>query len=223
MLPDTLQSIIDHAAPLDESAIEDGERIRFGAMTGADVGARVESIDWSDSLIERCRFISTTIAHASFERVIFRDCDFSGLTFQNCRLHDCLILGMRSRSHLALDGCLLDGLTLARCRIDRLELHDCRIGSLQFIEVTSERLLFHRSSARKGQGRVTISDSELAMVGGLETLKDSGIHVAVDAALWRDLGDHLLRERGFEQLERPFEPSPGSLDELIDDLDRRRP
>ncbi len=223
MLPEHLQSLIDNATPLDGNAIEDGERIRFGVMAGADAGARVESVDWSDSLIDRCRFIGTTIAHSSFERVVFRDCDFSGLTFQNCRLHACLFLGIRSRSHLALDGCLLDSLTLARCRADRLEIHDCRIGSMHCIEVTAERLLFHRSSSRKGQGRVTITDSELAMAGGLDTLKDSGVRVAVDAALWRDLGDRLLRERGFEQLDRPFGHSTESLDQLTDVLDRRRP
>ncbi len=218
ILPELIRSIVANASPLEGNSIEDGERVAFGTVLGTDVGHGVEAIDWSDSMLTRCRFIGTTVSHASFERVVFHDCDFSGTTFVNCLMRDCMIVGAKARSHLALDNCILDGLTVARSQIDRLEIHDCRIGAADCIEMASAQVAFHRCSAHKRQGRVSFSDSDLEKVRGLDTLSESGIRVVVDAALWRDLGDHLLRERGIEELDRSSVLSTDVLDGIAHDL-----
>ena len=220
--PKIIKSIVANASPLEGNSIEDGERVTFGTVVGADVGRSVESVDWSDSMIERSRLIGTTVSHSSFERVVFHGCDFSGMTFANCLLRDCMIVGVKSRSHLALDNCVLDGLTMARSQTDRLEVHNCHIGAIDCIEVTSAQLVFHRCNSHKRHGRVSFSDSDLAKVRGLDTLRESGISVVVDTALWRDLGDYFLRERGIEELDRSSVLSTDSLDRIAHDLDRRR-
>ena len=70
---------------------------------------------------------------------------------------------------------------------------------------------------------MAFSDNDLAKVGGLNTLRESGISVVVDTALWRDLGDYFLRERGIEELDRSSVLSTDSLDRIAHDLNRRRP
>jgi hypothetical protein len=221
-LQEIIESVVANASPLEGNSIEDGERVTYGAVVGADVGPRVDAIDWSDSVVERSRLAGTTVSNSSFERVVFHDCDFSGMTFANCLLRDCLIVGVKSNSHLTLDNCILDGLTFARIRTDRFEIHNCRIGSLNCVEVTSAQLVFHHCNSHKRYGRISFSDSDLAKVVGLDTLGESGINVVVDAALWRDLGDYLLRERGIEELDRSSILSTDSLDRIAQYLDRRR-
>jgi len=220
-LREIIKSIVANASPLEGNSIEDGERVTFGAVVGADVGRSVEAVDWSDSIVEGSRLIGTTVSHSSFERVVFHDCDFSGITFANCLLRDCMMVGVKSRSHLALDNCILDGLTLARSQTDRLEIHNCRIGTFDCAELISAQLVFHHCNSHRRCGRVSFSDSDLVKVGGLDSLGESGINVVVDAALWRDLGDYFLRERGIEELDRSSVLSTDSLDRITQDLDRR--
>lgn len=70
MRSDFVQTILSNVALLQGNTIENDERVSFGAIETTDVSSNVESVDWTDSIIDRCRFQSTTISDSSFERVI---------------------------------------------------------------------------------------------------------------------------------------------------------
>lgn len=183
--------------------ITEGEHVSRSTIAGVEAaGERFEAVDWSDCIVERCRFSGAVLADGLFERVVFHDCDFTGLTFANCLMRDCVVLGVRSKSHLVLDNCILDGLTLARSSIDSLEVQNCRIAALNCFGVSARRLAFHHcQSPKRAAGSITLDASDLVQVNGLDGLAQAGIGLRVDAALWRDMGDALLRERGVEELE----------------------
>ena len=205
-------SIRQDGSPVE--AIIDGDTVAFGTIDGVTAGRRTEAVDWSDCIVERCRFSAAVIAESFFERVVFHDCDFTGLTFVNCLIRDCIVLGIKSKSHFVLDNCILDGLSLDRSDIDRLEVHGCRIGALTCTNISARQILFHhcRSLKRTG-GEISLSDSDLAQVSGLDSLAKAGITLRVDSPLWRDLGDSLLRERGIEEVEQS---KAGLTDELAE-------
>mgnify|MGYP001043010091 CR=1 FL=1 len=198
--------------------LEDDERVSFGAIEGAAVGATVQAVEWSDSIVDRCRFESTTITDSSFQRVIFRDSDLSGVTFVNCLLRDCLIIGVRARSYLGFDNCIIDNVTLARCQTDRFEFHNSSIAAIDFVRVASKQLTFHQSQAHKKSGRMSFANCDVDRVGGLEALGKAGLSVQLDIPMWRDLGDQLLKERGMQQLDGV---AIAKQDDLIDEVSER--
>ena len=196
-----IAAIREHGAAVD--VIADGERLGEATIGGVDAaGQRLEAVDWTDCVVERCRFSGAVMADAHFQRVVFHDCDFTGLTFANCLLRDCIVIGVRSKSHLVLDNCILDGLTLARSSIDSFEVQGCRVATLSCLEVSARRLVFqHCWAPKRATSCITLDGGDLQQVSGLDGLAQAGIGVRVDAALWRDMGDALLRERGVEELD----------------------
>lgn len=214
MLADFVNKIAPNVSPLEGNTIEDDERVSFGVVAATNVRGQVHAIDWSDSIIERCRFDSTTISNASFERVAILDCDLSGVSFSNCLLRECLIMGVKSKSHLVLDNCILDRVMIARSRTDRIEITNSNITEMDFLGVESTQLSFHQCKAHKRKGRVFFEECELAKVAGLELIVKNGIKVFVDKLMWRDLGDSYLRERGFQQLEGNAAANYALLDEI---------
>jgi hypothetical protein len=217
-----VRTITSNVSPLQGNTIENYERVSFGVVEATDVGSKVEAVDWSDSIIDRCRFESTTISDSSFERVVIRDSDLSGVTFSNCLLRDCLIIGIKARSYLGLDNCIIDNVTMARSHTDRFEIHNSRIAAVDFVGVTFPQLTFHQCQAHKRKGRISFADCGIERVGGLETMGKSGVSVLVDAPMWRDLGDHYLRECGMQQLDDRAALHDDLLDKISQGLDRRR-
>ena len=217
-----VRTIMSNVSPLQGNTIEDDERVSFGVIEALDVVSKVEAVDWSDSLIELCRFESTTISNSSFERVVIRDSDLSGVTFSNCLLRDCLIIGIKARSYLGLDNCIIDNVTVARSHTDRFEIHNSLIAAVDFIGITSAQLTFHQCQAYRKKGRISFADCSIERVGGLETMGKSGISVEVDEPMWRDLADYYLRERGMQQLAGCTAMHNDLLDDISQDLDRRR-
>jgi len=214
MLTNFVNKIAPNVSPLDGNTIEDDERVSFGVVAATNLGGHLDTIDWSDSIIERCRFDSTTISNASFERVAILDCDLSGVSFRNCLLRECLIMGVKSKSHLVLDNCILDKVMIARSRTDRIEVVTCNITEMDFLGVESTEVSFPQCKAHKRKGRVSFDESELAKVTGLESIVKNGVEVFVDKLMWRDLGDSYLRERGFQQLESNAAAKYALLDEI---------
>ena len=150
------------------------------------------------------------------------DSDLSGVTFRNCLLRDCLIMGIKARSYLGLDNCIIDRVTIARSQTDRFEIHNCRIAAIEFVGVSSAQLIFHQCQAHKRKANVTFSGCSIERVGGLEVMGKPGVGVLVDAPMWRDLGDHYLRERGIQQLDDSAAQNDDLLDEISLGLNRRR-
>ncbi|MGK0224025.1 MAG: hypothetical protein ACI9ON_003273 [Limisphaerales bacterium] len=222
MLEKLVRTIASNVSPLQGNTIENDERVSFAVVEATDIGSKLESVDWSDSIIELCRFESTTISNSSFERVIIRDSDLSGVTFSNCLLRDCLIIGIKARSYLGLDNCIIDNVTMARSHTDRFEIHNSRIAAVDFVGLTSSQLTFHQCKSHKRKGRISFADCSIERVGGLDTMSKSGVGVLVDEPMWRDLGDHYLRERGMQQLEGRAALQDDLLDEISQGLDRRR-
>ncbi|MFK7855480.1 MAG: pentapeptide repeat-containing protein [Granulosicoccus sp.] len=214
MLARFVNKIAPNVSPLEGNTIENDERISFGVIAATNIGAQVDAIDWSDSIIERCRFDSTTISNASFERVVILDCDLSGVSFSNCLLRECLIVGVKSKSHFALDNCILDRVMIARSRTDRIEIVNSNITEMDFLGVESTQVSFHQCKAHKRIGRVSFEECEFEKVAGLEFIVKNGVKVFVDKLMWRDLGDSYLRERGFQQLESSTTANYALLDEI---------
>lgn len=165
MLAKFIRKIAPNVSPLQGNTIEDDERVSYGVVTATHVGGHVDAVDWSDSIIERCRFDSTTISNSSFERVAILDCDLSGVTFSNCLLRECLIMGVKANSHLSLDNCILDRVIIARSRTDRFEIHNCRIVEIDFLGIESTFLNFRECQAHKRKGRVSFEDCGGSQVG----------------------------------------------------------
>jgi len=223
MLAKFVRTITSNVSPLQGNTIENDERVSFGVIETTEIGSKVEAADWSDSIIELCRFNATMISDSSFERVVIRDSDLSGVTFSNCLLRNCLIIGIKARSYLGLDNCIIDNVTIARSHIDRFEIHNSRIAAIDFVGVSSPQITFHQCQAHKRKGRMSFADCSIERVGGLETMGKSGVSVLVDEPMWRDLGDYYLRERGMRQLDRKAALHDDLLDEISQGLDRRRP
>jgi hypothetical protein len=76
-----VHGITSNVSPLQGNTIENDERVSFAVVEATDIGSKLDSVDWSDSIIELCRFESTTISNSSFERVVIRDSDLSGGNF----------------------------------------------------------------------------------------------------------------------------------------------
>lgn len=214
MLAKFVNTIVPNVSPLQGNTIEDDERVSFGAITATNVGSYVDAIEWSDSIIERCRFDSTTIANSSFERVVILDSDLSGVTFSNCLLRECLIMGVKAKFHLAFDNCILDRVMIVRSRTDRIEIHNSSIVEIDFLGMESNQINFHQCQAHKRRGRVSFEECDILKAGGLEALGKQGVAVHVDAPMWRDLGDHYLREHGIQELDGRAAQKYGLLDEI---------
>ena len=142
--------------------------------------------------------------------------------FSNCLLRECLIVGVKAKFHLALDNCILDRVMIARSRFDRFEIQNTRIVNMDFLGIESGQLNFNQCQAHKRKGRVSFEDCKITEVGGLEAMGKNGVSVAVDAPMWRDLGDHYLRERGIEQLDGKAASNYGLLDEIGEGLEQKR-
>lgn len=199
-------------------AVADGEQAAFAAIRGVEVGG-LRQVAWSDCVVERCSFVSATVADSTFERVLFTDCDCSGLTLANCLLRDCVFVGVKSVEHFALDNCVLDGVTIARSRLDRLELLASQI--IDFECAFNEGREFRVSgcvSPKRRAGRVVLQDSRFVRLMGLDSLGAAGVSVHMDAALWRAMGDRLLVERGFAELDGELRLSERALDEWLGSL-----
>jgi hypothetical protein len=182
----------------------------------------VQAVEWSDSIVDRCRFESTTISDSSFQRVIFRDSDMSGVTFDNCLLRDCLFIGVRARSYLGFDNCIIDDVTLTKSHTDRIEFHNSSIAAIDFRGVSSKHLALHHCQAHKRLGRVSFSNCDIERVSGIEKIGDAGISVQLDGPMWRDVGDHLLKERGMQQLDAvAIARQDDLIDEISGKLDQR--
>ena len=226
MLANFVNAIAPSVSPLQGNTIEDDERVSFGVVCASNVGNSVDAVDWTDSIIERCRFDSTTISNSSFERVAILDCDLSGVTFSNCLLRECLIMGVKANFNLALDNCILDRVIIARSRTDRFDIHNSRIVDVEFLGIESTHLNFHQCQAHKLKGRVSFEDCDIRKIGGLEAMAKQGVSVHVDAPMWRNLGDHYLSERGIQQLDAgapgKAAASYGLLDEIGEGLGRYR-
>ena len=195
--------------------VEDGEQAAFAAIRGVDVW-QLRQVDWSDCVVERCSFVSATVADSTFERTLFTDCDCSGLTFANCLLRDCVFVGVKSVAHLALDNCVLDGVTIVRSRLDRLELLASRIADFECaLNAGRELRVSDCTSPKRRAGRVVLQDSRFARLTGLDTLGAAGVSVHMDAVLWRALGDQLLAERGFAELDNESRLSERALDACL--------
>lgn len=217
-----VQAIMPNVSPLLGNTIENEERVSFGVVDTTEVRGDLEAIEWSDSIIERCRFHNSTISDSSFERVVIRESDLSGVTFRNCLLRDFLIMGIKARSYVGLDNCILDRVTIVRSHTDRFEIHNSRISQIDFSGVSSTQLTFHQCKPHKREGQVSFSGCSIEHVGGLETMGKLGVSTLVDEQMWRDLGDHYLREHGFQQLDDEAALHEGLLDEVAQGLDRRR-
>ena len=222
MFADFVQAIMPNVSPLHGNTIESEERVSFGVVDGTEVRSDLEAVEWSDSIIERCRFYGTTISDSSFERVVIRESDLSGVTFRNCLLRDCLIMGIKARSYVGLDNCIIDRVTIVRSDTDRFEVHNSRISEIAFVGVSSNQLTFHQCKAHKRKGQVSFSGCSIERIGGLEAMGTLGVSALVDEPMWRDLGDHYLREHGIQQLDDRAASHDDFLDELGQSLDRRR-
>ncbi|MBX2883358.1 MAG: pentapeptide repeat-containing protein [Granulosicoccus sp.] len=222
MLYDFTGKVLPHVSPLQGNSIESDERISFAILKSASIGSQVESADWSDAVIRHSRFESTTLSDCSFDRVVIQDCDLSGVTFRNCLIRNCLISGSKANHLLAFENCIIDRLTIARCRIDELHIVDSRLVLLEFLGLQCELAGFDRCEPHKRNagGKVTtkvcLTECEITKARGLDRLGESGIKVEVDAELWRELGDHLLKERGFSLVDDKAAASYDILDEIAD-------
>lgn len=218
LLTKFVQTIAPNVSPLQGNTIEDDERVSFGALSSTNLDSHIEAAEWTDSIIERCRFDSTTLLNSSFDRVAILDCDLSGVTFSNCLLRECLIVGVRSKFHLSFDNCILDRVIIARSRTDKLEIENSRIVELEFLGFETAQLNFRECQPYKRKGRVSIEDSVISQVSGLEMMGKSGISVDVDAPMWRDLGNHYLKQRGFRQIDANSISKYNLLDDIGEGL-----
>ncbi|MFK7996840.1 MAG: pentapeptide repeat-containing protein [Granulosicoccus sp.] len=218
MLANFKNNVVPNVSRLDGNTIDDEERVSFGMVSGTSVDSHIRSVDWTDSIIENCRFNNTTLKNSSFDRVAILDCDLSGVTFSNCLLRECLIMGVNAKYHFALDDCILDHVMFARSRVDRFDIHNTRIVDIEFLGVEASQLDFFNCQAHKRKGSVSFDGCELRKISGLEAMGTHGVNVHVDATMWRDLGDSYLRERGFQQLvERKASES-----RILDDIANQR-
>ncbi len=199
MLKQFSDSIVPNISPLEGNSIEDDERVSFAVVTAASIGNQIQAADWSDSVIERCRFNSTVITDSRFDRIAILDCDLSGVTFVNCLLRECLIMGVKSKFHLGLDNCIVDNVMVTRSHIDHFEIRACQIAELDLLGVESPSMGFHQCQPYKKAGQVSIEECEIEKISGLDVLGEAGIVVQVDTPMWRDLGDYYLKEKGFQQ------------------------
>lgn len=208
------KKIAPNVSPLEGNSLDDDETIAYGLVAGTRVGNVVESVNWTDSIIQRCRFESTVIANSSFERVAILDSDLSGVTFRDCLLRDCLIMGIKSQSSLAFDNCILDGALMVRSRVETVQIQHCHIASLDFRGVESGKISFHHCKPHKRKGMVSLRESEVSTLLGLDALGRNNITVEVDVPLWRDLGDALLKAQGIQPLADGAKTNYDLLDEI---------
>lgn len=219
MLAGFVNKIVPNVSPLQGNTIEDDERVSFGIVADTSVGNQIRSVEWTDSVIERCRFDSTTIVDSSFERVAFVDSDLSGVSFNNCLLRNCLILGVNAKFHFAFDNCILDRVLIARSRTDRFDIHNSRIANIEFLGSESVHLDFYQCQAHKRKGQLSFEECEMEKITGLEEISAEGVSVHLDTPMWRDLGDAYLKKRGFQPLESGAAPKYSLLDRMEKNFD----
>lgn len=61
MLEKFVESIVPNVSPLEGNTLEDDERVSFGVVADTLLGGHVQAADWTDFIIEQCRFDSTTV------------------------------------------------------------------------------------------------------------------------------------------------------------------
>jgi len=218
MLTKFVNSISPNVSPLQGNTIEDDERVSFGIVSSTQIGNQIDAIDWSDSIIQRCRFDRTTITNSSFERVAILDCDLSGLTFDNCLLRECVFVGIKANAQLCFENCILDRVMMARCRTDVLDIYNSRLVEMNFLGMESTEINFHQCQAHKRKGRVSFEECECTKIAGLDVLGNDGIEVQVDKPLWRALGDYYLKERGIKPLNDETAGNTASHYALLDQI-----
>lgn len=159
-----------------------------------------DRLDWTCCYVENIRFVAANFNGCSFDQVVFFGCDFSGVSFVNCLLRNCFFVNVKSVSHLSFSDCIVDDVVVICSKFDSFEVQDSKIGLLSFVELGIKQLQFQQCSAYKRSGLFSVFASELAAVGGLETLPKAGVKIQIDAELWRDLGDYYLKQKGFAHL-----------------------
>lgn len=227
MLADLLNQVVPNVSTVQGNAIDSDERVSFARLSAARIPAQIDAADWSDSVIERCRFDSCTLMNSGFDRVLIVDSDLSGVSFRHCLLRNCLITGIKARFNLLFDDCILDRVMLARSHVDHLQFDRCRIARLDVLNVEANRIDFRDCSVFKRKGQVSFEECQLSKLNGLDTLGKSGITVHVDAPLWQSLGDHYLGLMGFEPLDTRDARRPAAgyavLDDIAEQLGQREP
>lgn len=212
------QNVTPNVSPLEGNSIVDDERVSYGLVANTSVGSNIESVAWSDSIIKNCRFENTLLSNSSFERVAIIDCDLSGVTFSNCLLRECVIIGIKAQSYLSLDNCIVDRMMIARSRIEKMDVHYCNIVDLKYLGIESDQVSFHECKAHRKKGNVSFQECEISKFVGVDLLGKSALTVQVDAGMWRDLGDYYLKGFGFEQHTGTALSDYGLLDELSESI-----
>lgn len=214
MLAKFAQNVAPNVSPLEGNSIVDDEKVSYGLVANTNVSSSIETVTWTDSIIEKCRFENTVLSNSSFERVAIIDCDLSGVTFSNCLLRECLITGIKAQSYLALENCIVDQLMIARSRIEQLDIQHCNIADIEYLGIESTQVSFRECKAHKKRGKVSFQECAVSKLIGVELLGKNSLTVQVDANMWRELGDFYLRERGFEQIDGMALRNYGVLDEI---------
>jgi uncharacterized protein YjbI with pentapeptide repeats len=206
--------------PIEPSAFSDEEAICLALAANMKIDRHPPRLDITDSIIERTRFTAATIVGSAFDRVIIRACDLSGVTFVNCLFRECLVVGSKSSAHLAFIDCNHDNVLIGQTRLERLEFHNSKIGTAALFDVTLQHLRFQDCKRYKHRGEVTLTDVELGGATGLGTLRSCGVQVKMDAALWRELSDSMMHEKGFEEIgESPAREASQQFTRLANSLE----
>ncbi len=161
----------------------------------------VHGLDWADVVVSASRFTATTIEKAHFQRVIFQDCDLSGLTFVDSTLRDCVFADVKSRAQMNFTNTRIEGVFMTEILLDHLEFQQSKIGSVTIAGGECQTLSFHHCAPMNRYSGLTLTQLNLKSVGGLTELRKSGVAVQVDGDLWRSLGDMYLRQQGLDEIE----------------------
>jgi hypothetical protein len=205
--------ISDTAVPVGSRNFLPEEPLRNVVAADMHIDGHLTHVDITDSIIEKTRFTAANVADCSFDRIIFKECDLSGVTFVNCLFRHCLIVGAKSSSHLAFIDCNLDNLLIGQTRLEHLEFQNSKLGDVTLCDLRLRKLTFADCEKYKRRGQLTLNNIELNGATGLDTLHACGIQTRMDESLWRELSDMYMREKGFEALE------PGTeISQLLDGL-----
>ncbi|MBT5872339.1 MAG: hypothetical protein HOH43_02880 [Candidatus Latescibacteria bacterium] len=199
-LPELVGTICRRACLTDPDDIRSAPIART-RITGAGLEEEhLFGLDWTDVIVSATRFTATTIEGAHFHRVIFQDCDLSGLTFIDCMLRDCVFADVKSRAQIQFVNTKIDGVYMTKITLDQLEFQRSKIGNVTVASGDCHTLSFHQCTPMNRNSALTLTQMNLTSIGGLVELRKSGVSVHLDAELWRLLGDLFLREQGFNEI-----------------------
>jgi hypothetical protein len=162
----------------------------------------LRSVSWADTVVEFSRCSAAVFEGARFDRVVFRDCELSGVSFIDCSFRDCVVIGGKATSMLSVVDCAINGLWILDLNADRIEIQGGTIRALSIVDSSVGELVFNQPAGpKRSRGAVRLANLALGSVGGVTRLTEAGITVSVDAELWSLFGDLLLRQLGVEQLD----------------------